>query len=324
MPKPKKPLIRRLQIMWWALNITARRVCHDDEFDAAVFSLLLGINGGKRERFIYHARNLGQDLRYNDFGVSTEDVVRAAARLPGFEGSDAAFFSPIFLLGTKDAWSYEAIVRGIEEILASAGLARMYGYETFDEISTLLDGCDRNYVEEPYSHIAEDWYLARVDAVREELPPLKWLELAVLLFREANLACEFDRANELRERTFEAVMAIFDALFSGVPANAHEHTSALKRELFADEFRVDGRKSQIAARRLYVGGIALRHKEIQERREVRALRVSRPRVARRLYDEYCDGWEAIIGPADSLRGFVRSTSIVDAAEDAMLFSTELN
>jgi hypothetical protein len=318
MPKPKKPLIRRLQIMWWALNITARRVCHDNKFDAAVFSLLLGIDGGKRDRFIYHARNLGQDLRYSDFGVSTEDIVRAAATLPGFEGSDAAFFSPIFLLGTKDAWSYEAIVRGIDEILASAGLARMCGYETFDEISTLLDDCDRNYVDEPYSHIAEDWYLARVDAVRSQLPPLKWLEFVVLLFREANLAGEFDRANELQERTFELVMTIFDDVFSSLPGNAQKYKSVLKSELFADEFLFAGLKSQIAARRLFVGGIALRPREIQERREVRALRASHPRVARRLYNEYCDGWEGIVGPADSPRGYIRPNSTVAPANAALI------
>ena len=323
MPKPKKPLIRRLQIMWWALNITARRVCHDDEFDAAVFSLLLGIDGGKRERFIYHARNLGQDLRYSDFGVSTEDVVRAAATLPGFEGSDAAFFSPIFLLGTNDAWNYDAIVREIDGILAGAGLARMCGYETFDEISTLLESCDRNYVEEPYSHIAEDWYLARVDAVRNQLPPLKWLEFVVLLFREANLAGEFDRALELRERTLEPVMEIFDEVFSSLSANAQEHKSVLRSELFADEFQFVGLRSQIEARRLFVGCIVLRPEEIQQRREVRALRASRPRVARRLYNEYCDGWEMIVGRADSPRGFVRLSSTVSSANPTWL-SKDLN
>jgi hypothetical protein len=318
MPKQKTPLIRRLQIMWWALHLTLRRVYNDDDFDTAVFSLLLGPDGGKRHRFRYHARNFGQDLRFSDFRLTFEDVVRAAATLPGLEGSDAEFFSPIFLLGTKDAWSYEAIVRGIDEILASVGLARMYGHETFDEISTLLDDCDRNYVEDPYSHIAEDWYLARVQAIRDELPPLKWLEFVVLLFREANLAGEFDRAKELLERTFEPAMAIVDDVFSSLPANAQQHKSVLKSELFADEFLFAVLKSQIAARRLFVGGIVLRPEEIQQRREVRALRASRPKVARRLYEEYCDGWEMIVGLADSSRGFVRPSSTVDPASATLL------
>src|SRR5688572_28071612 len=108
-------------------------------------------------------------------------------------------------------------------------------------------------------------------------------------------------------------MAIFDDVFFSLPANAQMHKSILKSELFADEFLFAGPKSQIAARRLFVGGIALRPREIQERREVRALRASQPRVARRLYSEYCDGWERIVGPADSPRGFVRTRSTVDSA-----------
>lgn len=323
MPKPKKSLIRRLQIMWWALHVTSLWKGTDDEFDLETFALLLGPGRGRRERFLYHARNRGQDLRFSDFNVTVEDVVRAAATLPGLEGSDRQFFSPIFLLGTNDAWNYDAIVREIDRILADAGLERMYGYETFDEISTLLESCDRNYVEEPYSHIAEDWYLARVEAIRNQLPPLKWLEFVVLLFREANLAGEFDRALELRERTLEPVMEILDEVFSSLSTNAREHKSVLRSELFADEFQFAGLRSQIEARRLFVGGIALRPEEIQQRREVRALRTSRPNVARRLYDEYCDGWEMIVGPAESPRGFVRLSATVSFAGPTRL-SKDLN
>jgi hypothetical protein len=326
MPKPKKSLIRRLQIMWWALHVTSLWKGTDDEFDLATFALLLGPGRGRRERFLYHARNMGQDLRFSDFNVVIEDVVRAAATLPGLEGSDKQFFSPIFLLGTNDAWNYDAIVCEIDKILGGAGLARMCGYETFEEISTFFDDCDRNYVEEPYSHIAEDWYVARIDAVQDELPPLKWLEFVVLLFREANLAGEFDRARELRERTYDSVMTIVDDVFSSLSANAGEHRSVLKSELFADEFPFAGFRSQIEARRLFVGGIVLRPREIQERREVRALRASRPRVARRLYEEYCDGWEEIVGSARSAtsrRGFVRPSLFVSPANLAAI-SQEMN